>query len=423
MKALVYVIALVVWFLLIVAGINMLNDVMNIGLAYALTASAWSLASFVICWWAAGLIYGCLTPQAEKRFLPEAAQCFIYKVAEVSAKDLAIEAGRFIANYPVLSGGLVFVVLAGFTTPSEGSLPPTAQAVYHATNVAGIIWLCWTALWGALTGAASAGSAAVSDVVGSAVSLIERLILLVVGLIVIRMFGVEVSGALVWMKHNPDAVLAAVAGMIVVRSLFALAPSRSMPVARDSQPVAYGIAVSRRLRSAKDIRRTAIHEAGHLVYYADLPELPADLSVKVLEKIGAADMFRGQVSSPGVWPSEQTEGFMRWWMQMNLAGSEAEFVLLQERGDGADGDNSRWLHTAKNYLKAGFGEVFYAEPSGEAEQAHNRAVLNALKATHVDAVRARLLSNKEVVAELAEAIAERKVMKLEEIAPYLSRIV
>ncbi|KAF7963798.1 hypothetical protein AWV80_05805 [Cupriavidus sp. UYMU48A] len=235
------------------------------------------------------------------------------------------------------------------------------------------------------------------------------------------------AASLAWVKGNPDAALAVVAGIIVVRLMFALAPDRLLMVARgaDGRPgYAQAVARPKRARAAKDIYRTAAHEAGHLLLFADLLELPTQLTVNVMEELGHQDEYRGFVRhSDEFVPEVLTESYMRWLMLMNLAGSEGEFAMLGDRADGAVGDNQIWLKVATFYLSAGFGEVFYVDPVGDAQQAHNRAVLNALKALHLAELTARFATNQAVLGELAAAIAERKAMTREEIAPYLLRVV
>lgn len=124
------------------------------------------------------------------------------------------------------------------------------------------------------------------------------------GLALVRVFEADVAASLAWVKGNPDAALAIVAGIIVVRVMFALAPDRQYLVARGAE-----------------------------------------------------------------------------------------------------------------------GRLGYAPGFGDAQQAHNRAVLNALKAQHVAELATRFAANKGILIELAAAIAEKKSMTRHEIASYLVRVV
>jgi ribosomal protein S17E len=340
-------------------------------------------------------------------------------VREVSAKGLMRGAARFVGAYPTLFTSVILVMLLQHYAPAVETLPDGACGVYNAATVIGILGLVLGALWGIIGDAA--------NVVSFAVTVIERSVLLSLGLVLVRVFGADVAASLAWVKGNPDAALAAGAGIIVVRMMFALVPDRTYLVARGAEGrLGYAQAVVRpkRARTANDIYRTAAHEAGHLLLFADLPELPAQLTVNVMEALGHQDEYRGYVRhSDEFVPEVLTESYMRWLMLMNLAGSEGEFAMLGDREDGAVADNQIWLKVATFYISAGFGEVFYVDPVGDAQQAHNRAVLNALKVQHLAELTARFATNKAVLAELAAAIAEKKAMTREEIAPYLSRVV
>ena len=340
-------------------------------------------------------------------------------VGETSAKGLMRGAGRFVCAYPTLFASALLVMLLQRYAPAAETLPEGARGVYNAANVVGTLALVLGALWGIIGAARS--------MVAFGVTLFERFLLLSLGLALVRVFGADVAASLAWVKGNPDAALAIVAGIIVVRVMFALAPDRQYLIARGAEGRlghAPGFARAKRARSAKDIHRTAGHEAGHLLLYAELPELPAELTVNVMGELSHKDEYRGYVRhSLEFVPEVLTEGYLRWLMLMNLAGSEAEFAIFGERADGAVRDNGLWLSTAAFYLSAGFGEVFYVDPVGDAQQAHNRAVLNALKAQHVAELATRFAANKGILIELAAAIAEKKSMTRHEIASYLVRVV
>lgn len=315
--------------------------------------------------------------------------------------------------------GIILALLLQPYAPAAELLPDGARAVYNAATVIGLLYL--------VMGALSALFRNDGNVALLGVTLLERLVLLSLGLVLVRVFGADVAYSLAWVKGSPDAALAAGAGFIVVRMMFAFVPDRTTLVARDAEGLLAGrqaIALPKRRRSEKDIYRTAVHEAGHLMLYADLPKLPATLSVNVMGELGHQDEYRGFVRhSDEHVPEVLTQEYLRWLMLMNLAGSEGEYAILGDRADGAVGDHQMWLKAAAFYLSAGFGEVFYVDPIGEAQQAHNRAVLNTLKAQHLSELVARFAINKAVVAELALAIAVKKVMTREEIAPYLARMV
>lgn len=331
--------------------------------------------------------------------------------------DIARGLVRFMAEYPTLVFGLVALMVWSSSAPALETMPASTQAIYKATYTVGTIWLVVWMVWHVVVGAAANPAAA-------AIGFFERFILLSLALVAVRTFGVELADMMVNAKANPDSALAIVGGVIVVRVASAFAPARNYTVAREVGQALYAArAQARRERSPQDMRRTAVHEAGHLLLIGSLGELPTDLEVKVLAVLGDHDLYRGYIRYSGNAPAVLTEGYLYWSMLMHLAGSEAEFVALGERADGSSGDNGKWLEAATAYLSSGFGEVFYATPDGEAQLAHNRAVLNDLKTRCVIEAREILMANRALLDELAAQIAERKSMASEQLAPYLARVV
>lgn len=357
----------------------------------------------------------------ERRYLPRPILLALQKIRATSLSDVMWGAVSLLRAYPLLFVLLGMVVTLSQVAPEVGTIPESAQTVYSVVSKFGTSWL--------LLGLTYQGLRVIftqADSVSCIPRFLERLLLLAVGLFLVRMLGSELNQLLAWVKHNPDTTLAVVAGVLIVFLIYGFATSTSISQHRDHGETTPGRLSGARVlpRTLNDIHRTAVHEAGHLIMFADLPELPRELKVTVLAEISAKDTYRGQVmTSEDLWPAVHTEGFLRWVMLMRLAGAEAEFVCLGERADGANGDNTHWLHTATSYLTSGFGEVFYSEPVGEAQIAHNRSVLNDLKAGHVAELGRRLAVNKAVLDELAAAIGEKRTMSRKEIKPYLSRVI
>ena len=277
----------------------------------------------------------------EKRLLPGFLLCALDRVRPMSARALGTGFLRFVAEYPALVFGLIAIPLWAGSAPSVGTLPETAQTIYNAAMILGLMWIVASAISLAFIAQAT---------VHGAISLVERFILLTLVLFMVRAFGPELAHAVRIVKENPDISLAVAAAFILLRVAFALSPSRNYVVARGSMEIA-GHAVARpRPRKPEDVLRTAIHEAGHVLMFAGRGELPEAFKVSVRAEISGNDLYRGQVEYAQPSPDVLTEGYLRWSMLMHLAGAEAEFVALGERADGAQTDNAKWLTAATAYL-------------------------------------------------------------------------
>lgn len=351
-----------------------------------------------------------------KRLLPNILLRALDRIPPVSAKALGLGLLRFVAEYPALVIGLIAIPLWAGIAPPVGTLPKVAQSVYNATLILGLLWIVARAISLAFLAPAT---------VSGAVSLVERFILLSLVLFVVRSFGPELADGVRTAKENPDASLAVVAAFVLLRVAFALSPARSYAVSRGSMEVAgYAVARPRPMpRKPEDIQRTAIHEAGHVLMFMARGELPEAFTVSVRAEISGYDVYRGQVEHAQPAPDVLTEGYLRWSMQMLVAGAEAEYVALGERADGAQTDNAKWLTAATAYLSSGFGEVFYTEPAGDAQIEHNRLVLNALKSECTQEVRTFLTANRQVLVELSAVIAKDKFLNRDQLAPYVARVV
>jgi len=339
-----------------------------------------------------------------------------------SLKDTARSCIGFVLSHPMLFLALVLTWAMGLNAPALDTLGEQGRGVHSAAYTVGMGWLVMWVMWQSVSTFSGLGS------IGAlAVSMIERFLLLSLALLAIRLFSPELGGLIVAIRANPDASLAGLLGLLSVWLAFSLAPNRSFAFNRDAPPTAgavgYRMRAVRSPRHPYDIKRTAVHEAGHLLLFAALPSLPNDLSVKVLREIGPLDEYRGQVSASSVEPEVYTEGFLRWSMLKHLAGSAAEASILGERADGANGDNQKWIIKATHFLTSGLGEAFYADAADEAKVAHNRAVLNALKAEQQDALNQFCAVNAVLLAELASVIEDKLSLTREEIQPFLERVV
>lgn len=349
-----------------------------------------------------------------RRVLPAALVRALDRLAGKSPMSLLRGVGVFVSSYPLLILGLVSIVVWGRSAPAVQSLPATAQAMYSAANLLGMGWFVFNMV---------AITFSPSRVVTNGVNLVEKFILYILVLVFIRVFGAELAEGVELAKSNPDGALAVVAAFVLLRVAFSFAPNRQSPyvVARGAAMMGRADQI-RRPRLPADLHRTAVHEAGHLILFGARGEWPSDLTVNVLSEVGPDDIYRGQVVHARPESDTLTESALLWSMRMRLAGGEAERITFGERADGGSGDNDNWLTDATAYLLCGFGEVFYANPATTAQREHNRVVLNGLKGRCMDDARALLEANREVLDELAAAILESKVMHIEALTPFLSRV-
>ncbi len=320
---------------------------------------------------------------------------------------------------PKLLVTVALTALSSFAAPPLQALSPAVQMTYTAAQFFGVAYFLMMVFF-----EPSIVNADIDPHL-CIVRAIQRLSFLLLALATIRGTGTELSFMLSWINGNPEASVNIVIGILLMMSIFSFLSSMLLSTSHPTYEAAAGVVTSflKRPRTARDIHRTAAHEAGHVMLYAFLKETPPDLSVTVLTHLSFDDRYRGFVLDTHHWPDARTEPQMRWDMFFSLAGAEAEFAMFDQRADGASDDNTRWLHGAHQYLQSGFGEVYFAEPIGDAQVSHNRLVLNALKVSQVAALGQFFLINKPLLADLATAIARDGHMQATALVPFLGRVV
>ncbi|SHN43022.1 Peptidase family M41 [Duganella sacchari] len=243
---------------------------------------------------------------------------------------------------------------------------------------------------------------------------IERCLWLYVGLKLICAFHAPLEDAKAWVKNNPEHVIAAAFGLLTLvfldcvwrfvnRSPYAEVIGRE-PIDRESQD------------------RSAIHEAGHALFYAALDPLPPNLRACVAQTMGADDTMAGFVAADRKKSSNHTANYLEWRMLMALAGVEAEYVVYDDPGQGGAGDYENWQEAAKTWLKKGHGESYYLNPKSNAEAASNRDVLTRLRFAQIATVRAFLRDHEQLLQSMADEIRKRECSELEALRPYLVQV-
>lgn len=321
------------------------------------------------------------------------------------------------AKEPVIAIGMLALVV-DHSAPAINAVPDSAAAVYRLVLLGGAAVLAGTLLGAAVSRPWGRGAALSHGVRVTA----TRVMLLWLALGLIRLLGTDLDSLVGWIVMNPHDALTLLAAAAVLHTVFAVIPDRPEERGYEALP-AFATVTTRRVRSASDIFRTAVHEAGHLLLYAARPELPSDLTVTVLFEIGPTDTYRGQVTHTEGTPDIFTESYMWWSMLLHLGGSEAEAVVLGDRGDGSQGDYLSWMGVANAFLANGFGQAYFVQSSGDEQREHNRAVLNDLKARGTYVVSEYLLANSALLADLAHLIVGELTLTREQLEPLLSRAI
>ena len=327
---------------------------------------------------------------------------------------------EFVFEHTRLVIASLALILMSVLLEDKQPLTGNALLIFKATYALGIAWLLATVVAQTHKGMANGAHVGLmfSDILG-------RFVFLQIALTSLSAYSPKLADMITSAQANPSGVLAIASGALIVIFLHILTPTRNREggTSTHTQPATrQAIASAPIALSEKDIYRTSVHEAGHLLMFSNSKNLPTQLSVSVAIEVAPHDQHRGNVFYSEQSMKASTQSQLHWAMLMNLSGFAAESIVLGEPECGSMDDNRKWMATACHYLSAGFGETFFPEPAGDYQIAHNRAVLNDLKRSCLAELNEYFGANKGLLEELAAQIADCKGMDKDQIAPYLEKV-
>jgi len=342
------------------------------------------------------------------------------RLSGMTPKEATYIVAEFIFEHPRLVMGSLALILVGVLLEGQQPLTGNALLIFKATYALGTVWLVASVMAQTQKGIANGTHLGpmFSDI-------LERFVFLQVALTSLSAYSPKLADMITSAQANPSSVLAIASGALIVIFMHVLTPTRNREESTSTHTQSttrQAISSAPIALSEKDIYRTSVHEAGHLLMFSNSKNLPTKLSVSVAIEAAPHEQYRGNVFYSDQSMNASTQSQLHWVMLMNLSGFAAESIVLGEPECGSMDDNRKWMATACYYLSAGFGETFFPEPEGGYQIAHNRAILNELKRSCLAELNAFLKANRGLLEELAAQIANWKTMDSDQIAPYLARV-
>lgn len=341
------------------------------------------------------------------------------RMAGMTPKEAAYIVAEFIFGHPRLIIGALALILVSVLIEGQQPLTGNALLIFKATYALGAIWLMASVMVQAHKGVASGTHIGLMFT-----DILERFLFLQIALTSLSAYSPKLADMITSAQADPSSVLAVALGALIVVFLHLLTPtwnrggSASSYTPPTTQPAITSAPIT---LSEKDVYRTSVHEAGHLLMFSGSKCLPTKLSVSVAAEAATHEQYRGHVFYSEQIIKASTQSQLHWSMLMNLSGFSAESIVLGEPESGSTDDNRKWMAAACHYLSAGFGETFFPEPSEGYQIAHNRAVLNDLRRSCMVELNEFFSANKELLEGLATEIANLKKMDRSQIVPYLAR--
>lgn len=225
-------------------------------------------------------------------------------------------------------------------------------------------------------------------------------------------FGLSVLGivALNWMSNLLDRFLPSLQDLGWKNKKKSIEDQKTSEKHREPKPC-----------TSKDIAVTCIHEAGHTLVYAALPNIPEQFRMKALPQADGKGRL-GSVSSVDWNGILKPRDFLLIQLLMLLAGQKAEECILGELFDGAHSDLRYWQEEAKNYLRLGFGEFYFTPTESDYEAEQNRQVLERIRNQQRDLLSRFFKANQQVLQDLANELQDKGKLLKNDVEPFLERV-
>jgi len=160
------------------------------------------------------------------------------------------------------------------------------------------------------------------------------------------------------------------------------------------------------------------HEAGHMMMFSLLTELPPQLSAR----IGGKDRGRslGCIEHSIAVDKINSKSTLHFEMLVLLAGIAAE-KIVGHHGLGGDGDMAQWYTAARKYLSLG-DNGYIPVTENELEVQHNSTILTALKEEHLALLSSFIERNRTQFDSISKELGEHRVLSRSQIEFLLAPI-
>jgi hypothetical protein len=191
---------------------------------------------------------------------------------------------RFASEHPIAVALTLLCAVWAVSAQPLSELAPSVQSLHQWTMVIGTLSWGWWLLMHCVPGVADQGRSLGSIVEHAYV----RLALLGFVLLAERSCGNELALVVQVLRNSPDLVYIVGLSAAIVYAAFSFAPKMPGGMLAEARAVMTAQA-PRRARERKDIHRTSVHEAGHVLMFALKKTLPDSLRVEVFSCLGRDD--------------------------------------------------------------------------------------------------------------------------------------
>lgn len=170
-----------------------------------------------------------------------------------------------------------------------------------------------------------------------------------------------------------------------------------------------------------DAEAIAAHEAGHAVASGLYPHIGK--TSHVVLQMGVDQMnLNGYCRTSRRIGHSEAMSFLEVRMIVVLAGIEAEFLCVGERGKSGTSDLEKFKNLAISHLQYDEKVVYFNEPANELELKHNIDSILDLQKKYLNIARNLLAENREILDILRALLVEKGIVQGDEYRELLSRV-
>jgi hypothetical protein len=211
-------------------------------------------------------------------------------------------------------------------------------------------------------------------------------------------------------KESPElgAMLVAMVPILYVIEHLASGFSSQNSVGQSAKAAGQVALLARNTKlTSRDLSYIKVHEAGHVLIFAALDKIPANLSVSIKQRHDM-ESWLGRVTYGEILDRLDFQETLYWHMLLCLAGQEAERHTFSNLSAGSGSDYEKWHRLAKEYLSNHYRGIYYINTEDPWEAEHNTTAVRNLLSEQRKLLTAFFASNASILAKIAHLLGEQQ---------------
>lgn len=167
------------------------------------------------------------------------------------------------------------------------------------------------------------------------------------------------------------------------------------------------------------LRQLALHDAGHVLVYAALPDLPEDIVLRLRDCASSLCACHSERRQAPIYSKAM---YLEWKMLVLMAGSVTERIVTGKQSHHTLRDQETWQELARSHLTINGPSMYFVAPQNAFEQQTNTELLERLRASQIALLETLVEQNQHIVSALTEALLDKECLRYNDLVPLISSI-